>query len=423
MSRSTPQRAGQLAEGGGDRSTEAPVVLVLGMHRSGTSLLARVVNLCGVPTDAEDQLMKPSRDNERGYWEPQYLAEINDGILEVGGGSWCDPPISGVEVGPPSPELARRIRECIRPWTATGASWVWKDPRLTVTLPAWLPELPPAVALISVRNPRAIWHSLHKRDRFPRFPTYLLWEIYMRAAVRHTETLRRLFVPYEDLIDQPRRTVELVASFLRTAGAIFDRAPTLDPAQQECMMGLQHHRSPPEAFFEDEAATESQKDLYRALLSAAPEAPPEVPGAMTTPLPMVQELLGQLEDRHRQALRAQLEEDRFLVLDGKLSDECHIAHRRFKVLDDKLGQERAAANDRFGAMQNMLARTADEIAELRHRLQEQWSRRPSWEIKLGPFRLRLYRDRPPNQRSATARPNDSQKAPSEAADGAGDSCR
>ncbi len=422
MSRSS-QQTGQLAEGGEDRSTEAPVVLVLGMHRSGTSLLARVVNLCGVPTDAEDQLMKPSRDNERGYWEPQYLAEINDGILDAGGGSWCDPPISEREIRHPSHDVARRIRECIRPWTATGASWLWKDPRLTVTLPAWLPELPPAVALISVRNPLAIWHSLYKRDRFPRLPTYLLWEIYMRAAVRHTKTLRRLFVPYEELIDDPRRTVEMVATFLGTAGAIFDRTPTLDTAQQECLTGLQHHRFPPESFFEDEAATESQKELYRALLSATPQAPPDVPETMTTPLPTAQELLGQLRDRHHQAMRAQLEEERFLVLDSKLNDERHIAHRRFKVLDDKLGQERAEASDRFGAMQNMLARTADEIAELRHRLQEQRSKRPSWEIKLGPFRLRLYRDRPPNQPSATTRPDDGQNGASEGADRPGDSGR
>jgi hypothetical protein len=63
-------------------------VAVLGMHRSGTSAAARVVNLLGVPLLASDDLLPADGVNPRGYWESERLLRANDELLEAAGGSW-----------------------------------------------------------------------------------------------------------------------------------------------------------------------------------------------------------------------------------------------------------------------------------------------------------------------------------------------
>ena len=64
-------------------------ILVLGMHRSGTSALTRVLNLMGL--DLPSGLMGPvENNNETGFWESQEIADIHDELLEEIGSSWDD---------------------------------------------------------------------------------------------------------------------------------------------------------------------------------------------------------------------------------------------------------------------------------------------------------------------------------------------
>src|SRR5438094_4158341 len=66
---------------------------VLGMHRSGTSAVTRVINLLGVPLNVRaDWLPETPQDNPRGFWESASLLEVNDAILATFGGTWMEPP-------------------------------------------------------------------------------------------------------------------------------------------------------------------------------------------------------------------------------------------------------------------------------------------------------------------------------------------
>ena len=64
------------------------VVCVLGMHRSGTSLLTRVLNLLGVGLGPEGHLMPADKFNPKGFWEHHGIVNLNDEILETLGGTW-----------------------------------------------------------------------------------------------------------------------------------------------------------------------------------------------------------------------------------------------------------------------------------------------------------------------------------------------
>ena len=63
-------------------------ILVLGMHRSGTSALTRVLNLYGAALPR--RMIPPNPNNEKGYWEPKVIVRIHDELLSAAGSRWDD---------------------------------------------------------------------------------------------------------------------------------------------------------------------------------------------------------------------------------------------------------------------------------------------------------------------------------------------
>src|SRR6516162_6096727 len=120
------------------------ITCLLGMHRSGTSLIARIINLLGVSLGPKEHLMKPLLENPRGFWEHTALTGINEEILAKLGGNWHEPPAfpAGWERSPQFADLRRRARALIEADFNTVDSWGWKDPRNCLTLPFWQSILP-----------------------------------------------------------------------------------------------------------------------------------------------------------------------------------------------------------------------------------------------------------------------------------------
>ena len=65
-------------------------IIVTGMHRSGTSMVAGILKLCGVYFG--DNLLHPQQENPKGFFEDLEFLEINKEILACSGGSWFEPP-------------------------------------------------------------------------------------------------------------------------------------------------------------------------------------------------------------------------------------------------------------------------------------------------------------------------------------------
>jgi len=73
-------------------------VFVLGMHRSGTSLLSRLVHELGLFVGEAEELMPAQPCNVEGFWERLDVSELNEQLLELAGGSWdCPPPLRSLE--------------------------------------------------------------------------------------------------------------------------------------------------------------------------------------------------------------------------------------------------------------------------------------------------------------------------------------
>ena len=63
-------------------------LIVLGMHRSGTSVLARILNMMGAYFGPEGVSMGPTKSNPKGYWERQDVMQLNEFILHSADCYW-----------------------------------------------------------------------------------------------------------------------------------------------------------------------------------------------------------------------------------------------------------------------------------------------------------------------------------------------
>lgn len=219
-------------------------VCILGMHRSGTSLLTRMLNLIGVYLGSDQLLMPSDEDNPKGYWEHNEIVSINESILQRHGGSWDEPPIlpAGWETAGVIGDLTQHAQTLIQDQFAEAEMWGWKDPRTCLTLPFWQQLLPDLRYIICLRNPVDVALSLELRNGFPAEKSSHLWLTYMTSALEYTAGRPRLIVFYEDLMDDCLQELTRLADFLGKS----ERAEQVEvqaAVQEFAEKGLQHHRT------------------------------------------------------------------------------------------------------------------------------------------------------------------------------------
>ncbi len=146
--------------------TKPTIVCVLGMHRSGTSLLTRILNLLGVYLGPEANLIRPAVDNPKGFWEHHPIVELNQTIITSLEGKDFEPPefTPQWENSPALDDLRAKALDIVRQDFDTADLWGWKDPRTCLTLPFWQKLLPPMRYVFCLRNPIEVGRSLERRN-------------------------------------------------------------------------------------------------------------------------------------------------------------------------------------------------------------------------------------------------------------------
>src|ERR1051326_5955411 len=113
-------------------------VCIAGMHRSGTSMISRLLNCCGLDLGPAETLMQPAPENAEGFWESVPFYQLSEDLLRELGGSWFAPPALG-----PGWEASEALADLRRRAAALPAElgvkepWGWKDPRNCILLPFW----------------------------------------------------------------------------------------------------------------------------------------------------------------------------------------------------------------------------------------------------------------------------------------------
>lgn len=147
------------------------------MHRSGTSCLTGLLETCGLWTGVVE---RAARYNAKGNLEAPAVRAVNDQILSQFGGTWNKPPpmihCQEVEMRP--------LLDALRPFREHDR-WLIKDPRMLLTLDAWLPLIPNHHLIGTFRHPESVAESLVKRGRLavPEHDGRQLWIHYNRILV------------------------------------------------------------------------------------------------------------------------------------------------------------------------------------------------------------------------------------------------
>lgn len=231
-------------------------IIIIGMHRSGTTLTARILQELGLFI---------GRDLDYN-WEPKHFVKHNDWLLQQCGAAWDNPEsIAWLLDNPDNIDLlVDYTRHRFNNLSVSGFTgilpflkgetpirgfsqpWGWKDPRNTFTLPLWKEVYPDAKIIniyrdgvsvaASLRNRRykiseikyrrckaaGLYNFRKKRGGFfgrARCKTleggFTLWESYVKEASRHAENYRQetLSVKYEEFLAQPLATAKNLADF------------------------------------------------------------------------------------------------------------------------------------------------------------------------------------------------------------------
>jgi hypothetical protein len=249
------------------------------MHRSGTSVVARLLNILGVYLGPQEHILYPEPDNPKGFWEHRLLTGLNDEILKKFNSTWDKPPLY-----PPSWEnsellegVRRKAGEVIQQDFHHLPLWGWKDPRTSLTLPFWRSVLGRMKNVICLRNPVDVAHSLEARDKFSPQLSYALWLRYVASSITYTKGQPRLFIFYEDLMSNPAGALKWLAKFVgKTATPHRTRTASIDVNRQ-----LRHHNTSIQDVVSDRDVPFPVKALFMQLrLSIKPFSPPTLPDTL-----------------------------------------------------------------------------------------------------------------------------------------------
>ncbi|BBK30343.1 hypothetical protein STHU_09770 [Allostella humosa] len=223
-------------------------LLVLGMHRSGTSILTRLIGSLGaaLPHDAAPA----GPDNVEGYWEPLGLVALNDRLLAVADSAWLDPRPLDLSRVPDATgrEIARLVGGALRASFADAPLFVLKDPRICRMMPFYRPVLAAkgaaAKVVLALREPPDVAASLLERNQLSPDFAGLLWARHLVDAERDSRDLPRIVVAYGELLEDWHGPAGRLARLLGRAPAAGD-----PPAGDLVRPALRHHRAGSYAIF------------------------------------------------------------------------------------------------------------------------------------------------------------------------------
>ena len=191
-----------------------PPLVITGMHRSGTSLLAEVLVCAGAHLGPPDQWLPPDVSNPHGYFEDRRVVGLNDRLLHLWKGTWDEPP-------PLPPNWLDDPR--LLPLADEGAAWLdsmgndgawgWKDPRTSLVLPFWRRLVPDLRCVLCLRDPLEVGRSLAKRDQMSPPKAAFLWLHYLTECLQGLGDRPCAFFFYDELLRNPAAEVLRLLQF------------------------------------------------------------------------------------------------------------------------------------------------------------------------------------------------------------------
>jgi GT2 family glycosyltransferase/LPS sulfotransferase NodH len=223
------------------------MIMVTGMHRSGTSVVAQLLDACGF--DLGGPLLQESvSDNSDGYWEHAEVVAINEGLLDAldrtwHGGHGASALPEGWLSWPQTLEAERQLKIIVQRELTQYSTWVVKDPRFCRLMPLWgrvLKALAVSYQVVHcIRHPKEVTASLATRQDMPTELAYNIWQVHQTDLLRDCRDVMRIPVSYDALMREPEAVLTELLSALRaprTQDLVRKAAAKVKPAYR-------HHRT------------------------------------------------------------------------------------------------------------------------------------------------------------------------------------
>ena len=209
-----------------DKSSYHTGLIILGMHRSGTSIVGGLINKMGLQTG--EPLIQPNFDNEKGFFERVDVVLQNDYLMKKQQVHYSYrtafySPIEGIKSilfeeneGSSFFNEGKRALKFLN--SPASIPWMLKDPRLCITLKTWLPFLSSLpIILFTYRNPFDVALSMHNREteHFLISKGLKLWYIYNKNAIKQSSNLCRIITSHIKIMTHPIEELSRIYSELR----------------------------------------------------------------------------------------------------------------------------------------------------------------------------------------------------------------
>lgn len=247
------------------------LIVLLGMHRSGTSAITRGLQVLGVGLG--EKLYPPMEGvNDKGFFEDIDINSLNNEMLKTLASDWhYVSPIEANEI-----EVLRdkgyflRAVELLRAKVHDTAVFGFKDPRVAKLLPFWKQVFShcqfEAGYVLAVRHPLSVAKSLAKRDGFDSEKSYLLWLGHVLESIANTNGCKRVLVDYDRLMLDPERELERISEYFALE---MDQSKLQEYKQEFLDHGLRHHVYDLNDLLLDNACPSLVREVYFDLLDAA----------------------------------------------------------------------------------------------------------------------------------------------------------
>ena len=226
------------------RPLRGEVIVVLGMHRSGTSLATRALRALGVSLGG-NLSAESSPDNAKGHWEDRDVLAFNERLMATLALEWdvVGAHDSALMSAPSLAPMVEEARALVQSKIVGGETWAFKDPRTARLWPFWRRvfadgEFGQPDFLWSIRHPLAVAQSLARRDGFAPLKSYLLWLRHNDLPFDDVAAGRHVLVDYDRMLRSPREELEGIADGL--ALSLGDERAVAEFAEGFLDPGLRH---------------------------------------------------------------------------------------------------------------------------------------------------------------------------------------
>jgi hypothetical protein len=187
-------------------------IVVVGMHRSGTSAVSGLLDELGVFMGKN--LFAPQKDvNEKGFFENAKVVDINDSLFDALLGSWDDPFSYNFELKYPDVyrDFELTTKKFLSKEYASYDLWGMKDPRTSLHLPFWdemiISSNTLPCYLMMLRNPLEVVASIVKRDEFSMKKALILWINYTLSSYLFCASKSLYILNFDSLLASPENVM------------------------------------------------------------------------------------------------------------------------------------------------------------------------------------------------------------------------